>query len=525
MARLKKFEINWDDNNSDELGEDLFSKGKPSEAEENFEAILSGEEALPSYNYEVGERVKGFVMKISTSDDIFVDIGSKIPASIAKLDLTDEETGKLKVKEGDSLEAFIISKTSDTIILSNSLSHKVARASALEEAYHSKIPVQAKVVGVNKGGYELELMGQAGFCPLSQMESYFVEDPKIYIGKKLDFIIASYNKKQSLLSRRRLQEEKAKTLVAELFDKLEEKPKVMGVVTNLKDFGAHILIDGCLPAFLHVSEISFGHIEKIAEHLDIGQKVTASVLDITGDFSSDKLPRVSLSLKALQDDPWETASKEFVQGASYTGKVERLMPFGAFVSLKPGIEGLLHVSEMSWVKRVRKPEELLKTGDMVSVRVLEIDPYKKKMSLSLKSLEEDPWHRVSQEFPVGSEHEAEVTRLKAFGSICELKEGLTGLVPKSDLQKKFGASYKKHSSPPHKLKVCIREINKEEKKILLGFSGLDDEEKSREDFKEYLSSGTSSSKPSFESSQKETSADSSTFSLGSLLGDALKKKK
>lgn len=526
MAKLKKFEIEWSEDSNQEF-EKLFEDDS-SKKEIDFATILEEEETnFQEKSFAVGDKVKGLIIQITSSEDVFVDIGSKIPASIAKRDLIDEASGKLTKKEGDSLEAFIVAKTHDSLLLSNSLSHKVARASALEDAWRSGIPVKAKIISVNKGGYELETMGQKAFCPLSQMEPFYVENPEEYIGKQFEFLVNSYNKKQCLLSRRGLLEKKAKEKILELFENLEEKPLVTGTITSLKDFGASVLIDGCLNAFLHISEVSFGHIENISEFLEVGQEIKAKVIDITGDFSSDRLPKVSLSLKACEDDPWETVTHDFPTGGTYRAKITRLAPFGAFASLKPGIEGLIHVSEMSWVKRVRKPEEILSVGDIVSVRLLEMDPFKKKMSLSLKAIDEDPWLKVSQDYPEGGSFTVEVLKLKSFGAICSLEEGVTGLLPRGDLQKKFGQGYRKKASPPHKLDVIVKAVDKEAKKILLGFNGLEDDENSREDFKEYLASsgqrtsGESSSK-SFESSSKEQ--DNSRFSLGSLLGDALKKK-
>ena len=526
MAKLKKFEIEWADDSLTDQNDELFEDKSPSSEEGSFSDILSKEGEPPSHNLQVGEKVRGIIMKISDANDIFVDIGSKIPASIAKMDLIDENSGKLSHKEGDILEAFIVSKNSDTILLSNSLSHKIARAGALEDAYHSKIPVQAKVVAINKGGYELETMGHKAFCPLSQMESFFVKDPEVYLGKQLDFIVSSYNKKQCLLSRRNLQQEKAKKKIQDLFDRLDEKPEVTGTITGLKDFGAHVLIDACLEAFLHISELSFSHVDNIHDFLEIGQNITVSVIDITGDFSSERLPRVSLSLKAREDDPWENASKEFLIGGNYKAKVVRLLPFGAFVSLKPGVEGLIHVSEMSWIKSVRKPEELLSIGDIVAVRVLELDSFKKKMSLTLKAIEDDPWLKASNELTPGTKKTVEIERLKSFGAICVLLEGVTGLVPKAELQKKFGQGYRKKSSPPHSLDIIIKEVNTDEKKVLLGLDGMDEEDSSLADYKEYLASSSPASGQKQESSFSNNNDDEeSTFNFGSLLGEALKKKK
>ncbi len=526
MAKLKKFEIEWSEDSNKEF-ENIFEDDS-SKKEIEFTELLEGEEPnFEERSFQVGDKVKGRIIQITSREDVFVDIGSKIPATIAKRDLLDEASQQLTKKEGDTVEAFIVSKTMDSLVLSNSLSHKVARASALEDAWRSGLPVIAKVVAVNKGGYELETMGQKGFCPLSQMESFYVEKPDEYVGKQFEFLVNSFSKKQCLLSRRGLLERKAKEKLITLFENLEAGPIVTGVITSLKDFGASVLIDGCLNAFLHISEVSFGHVEKISDFLEVGQTITAKVVDITGDFSAERLPKVSLSLKACENDPWETVSKDFPTGGTYKAKITRLAPFGAFASLKPGIEGLIHISEMSWVKRVRKPEEILALGDIVSVRLLEMDPFKKKMSLSLKAIDEDPWLKVSQDFKVGSSHNVAVLQLKSFGAICVLEEGVTGLLPRGDLQKKFGQSYRKNASPPHKLDVVVKNIDQETKKILLGFSGLEEDDDSREDFKEYLAASGKSSpdiNDSFGSSSSSSSKDESTFSLASLLGDALKKK-
>lgn len=534
MAKLNKFKINWSDEENDE-SEDVFEEQKPSESSVNFADILSQEkESFITHELKVGEKIKGRIVKLSEADDVFVDVDSKIPAIISRIDLLDSESGSLLYKEGDLIEAFIVSTNSDSIYLSNSLSHKVARASVLEEAWHSKIPVKAKILAVNKGGYDLEVMGHSAFCPLSQIESYFVENPEVYLGKQLEFLVVSYNKKKCVLSRRDYLEQKARKRIHELFEQLDEEPEVDGEVIALKDFGAIISLGG-LQAFLHISEISFSHVEDISDYLTIGQRIRAKVIDITGDFSSKKLPRVSLSMKACEEDPWISLSQDFVQGGTYKAKVVRLCPFGAFVSLRPGIDGLIHISEMSWIKKVRKPEEILSLKDIVTVRVLELDPFKRKISLTLKAVEDDPWLKLSHNFPVGSEHTVEVFRLKSFGALVILKEGVLALIPRSDLQKKFGQAYRKKSSPPNKLTVIIREVDKDQKKILLGFPDVEEQQSSSHDFKEYIKSDSLEEAIETTSPEEKSQAFSSVkdrnkevspkYTLGSFIDAAFEEKK
>ncbi len=519
MTKTNKFQINWSDENDDN---DLFAEEQNSSASDSsndFSQLLNEEKetAHSSQAIRVGEKVSGTLVKISAANDIFVDLQYKLPGVIARSELVNENTGELSYKEGDVVEAFIVSINAETVVMSRSLSHKVTQENTLRGAWENKIPVKGKISSVNKGGYEIELMGKKAFCPLSQIETYYVEDTASYIGKTLDFIIVSYQKNNILLSRKKFLEQKARARITELYEQLDEEPEVTGKVVALKDFGAVVSVDS-VPAFLHISEIAFSHVSDINEYLSIGQVIKARVLDITGDFSSDKMPRVSLSMKSLQDDPWDSLDKDFSEGASYNGKVVRLCPFGAFVSLKPGVEGLLHISEMSWIKKIRKPEELLAEGDIINVRILEIDSFKQQIKLSLKAIEEDPWHKLVLDYPVGSEHEVEVLRLKPFGALVQVKEGVVGLLPQTELRRKFGQSFRKKSSPGEKISVVIRNLDAEERKILLGFPDQEFEGESQSDFRDYIVS-----EPKKEEESKEKNSEGKSLQntgAQSTLGDA-----
>ena len=527
MKKTNKFEISWADEDSAE-NNDIFAEDNSAleSSQSDFSRLLEEENrtSLSPQNFKIGEKVSGTIVKLSDKNDVFLDLKYKLPGMISRADLTNEETGELSYKEGEVVEAYVISINSETVVLSRSLSHKVTQENTLKDAHQGKIPVKGKVVSVNKGGYEVELMGQKAFCPLSQMESYYVEDTNAYIGKTLDFIVMSYQKRNILLSRKVYLDQKARERIHELFQQLDEEPEIVGKVVSLKDFGAVVSFDS-ISAFLHISEISYGHVNDITEYLSVGQTIKARVTDITGDFSSDKMPRVSLSMKSLQDDPWDSVTQDFSEGASYQAKVVRLCSFGAFVSLKPGVEGLLHISEMSWVKKIHKPEDLLAVGDIVNVRILELDPSKQQIKLSLKAIEDDPWHKVNYDYPVGSEHEVEVLRLKPFGALATVKEGVVGLVPQTELRQKFGQSFRKKSSPGQKISVVIRNVDVEERKILLGFVDQEVEEKSQEDFKDYIIAEPKKAEEKKQVSSKDESYKEagSQSTLGDIFAKAFKK--
>lgn len=476
----KKFQVQWEDQDT---GFDDDTNELDQQNSDEFQKMLAGE-STDELDFEppaVGDKIVAKISYIGQdSEDIMLEIGGKSSAVIAKQDLFDDE-GQFSKSVGDEISAFVVSIIDGEIVLSNSMSHSVAKKHAIEAAYESKLPVKGKVTGTQKGGYEVFIMGRKAFCPVSQIDNRFVENPEDYVGKELDFRIQKVGR-DLVVSRSALLDEQAKSALANLKESMQEGSPVSGKVSDLKEFGAMIDLGGVV-GMAHVSQLSFGHPSHASEVLKIGQKVKAKVLSID---ESGKKPRIALSIKALLKNPWDTIEDDFQVGESYSGHVTRLADFGAFVELKEGVDGLIHLSEMSWLKRVHHPKEVLKIGDNVSVRLLELNPLKQRISLSMKAIEDDPWFQVEERFKPGAELVGKVLELKNFGAVVELAEGLTGTVPTFALKAAFGDAFRKKCCPPNELSVLIQDVNKDKKRITLTLQSLKDQDNDSDDYKQYL---------------------------------------
>ncbi|MFK7825941.1 MAG: S1 RNA-binding domain-containing protein [Oligoflexales bacterium] len=504
----KKFEVQWEDQDT---GFDEASKEHNENNSDEFQKMLANE-STDDIDFEppaVGDKVIAKISYIGKdSDDIMLEIGGKSSAVIAKQDLFDEQ-GQLNSIVGDEVSAFVVSIIDGEIVLSNSMSHSIAKKHAVEAAYESKVPVKGKVTATQKGGYEVFIMGRKAFCPVSHIDNRFVENPEEYVGKELDFRIQKIGR-DLVVSRSLLLDEQAKTAMISLKECLSKGTSVDGKVADLKDFGAMIDLGG-VTGMAHISELSFGHPSHASEVLKIGQKVKAKILNID---ESGKKPRIGLSIKALLTNPWDSIEDHFKMGESYRGQVIRLADFGAFVELKEGVDGLIHLSEMSWLKRIHHPKEILKVGDQVLVRLLELNPLKKRISLSMKAIEDDPWLGVEERFQLGMELDARVVELKSFGAVVELAEGLTGTVPTFALKAAHGDSYRKKCCPPNELKVLVQEVNKGKKRITLTLQSLKGQENDADDYKQYLA----------QQDALQVGESKSQGSFGDLLQASIKKK-
>jgi small subunit ribosomal protein S1 len=432
-----------------------------------------------------GEKVTGTVSLIPTdSRDILIDLGGKNSGVIDRQELSDEH-GQLKVKVGDKVEAFVVSKKGGEIVLSHSMAQSVKSAEDLQNAFGEKRPVRGRVVKVNKGGFEVVVLGKTCFCPVSQIETRFVEDQQQYVGKELEFLIEEFgeNGRNIVLSRSKLLKLQAEEKLKQLIAGLNSDTVLDGTVTEIRDFGAFVDIGG-VEGLVHISELAHQRLERASDFVRRGEKVRVKVLKVERDDKGR--PKIGLSMKAAMRDPWEDIHEHIKGSETYTGRVVRLMPFGAFVELKPGIEGLLHVSEMSWTKRVHHPSDVVKVGDMATVTVRDIDPVQKRISLTMKQIENDPWFQAADKFPVGRTITGKVERLKPFGAICELAEGVTGLVPISTIKRKYGEAYKNACVPGKELEVTVQNVSTSERKILLNLPGVEEEDADQKDFHEYL---------------------------------------
>lgn len=506
---MKKYEFNWEEDDSS-FEDD--KQADNSEFKQLFDATAGKDEGV---RYRKGEKVQAMIVHLSDDgNDVMLELGVKDSAVISKQELLSED-GSFPYKVGDTIEAFVVAKRDGEILLSNSLSHKVLKESAIEDAYASRIPVKGRVAGINKGGFEITVMGRKAFCPISQIDLARVTDGNEYLGKEFDFLVQKVQGRDIVVSRTALLKKKAQEVLSEL-NAGDERD---GVVKELRPFGAMVDIGGVI-GMLHISEISYGRVNDVSDVLNVGDRVRVKILKIE-EQGPQAFPRVSLSSKQAQSDPWTEISEKVHVGGSYSGKVVRLTHFGAFVELFPGVDGLIHLSEMSWLKRVSNPSELLKLGDSVEVRVLEVDVDKRRLSLSIKSVDADPWLKVAKDFHEGSEHEVQVNSLKGFGALVELTEGVLGLVPRSSLHKAYGESFRRKASPPNKLKVKIVRIDQENRKILLSPAGLDQDDESQKDYEEFLKLSANKA----ESSSKEAVDTSRMGSFGELLADSLKRKR
>jgi small subunit ribosomal protein S1 len=351
--------------------------------DEDFAAMLAeSERGAPKAKKRprVGDQVTGKVISIG-KDAVFVDVGGKAEGVLERAQVSDPEA-KLLVKIGDTIEARVVADTGGTLTLRVKLGGRGPEARAeLQQAQELGIPVEGLVTEVVKGGVAVDVAGVRAFCPASQIDVRFVDDLAIYVGQKLTFRITRYEPRNLVVSRRALLEEDNAKRAIETRKKIEPGAVLRGKVVGFKPFGAFIDLGG-IEGMLHVSELGYARVEKPEDMLSLGQEVDVAVLKIE---PGDKGERISLSLKALASDPWRDAAATLVEGARVKGKISRLQPFGAFVEIAPGVEGLVHISELGAGRRINHPKEVVSVGQDIEAVVLSIDLERRRIGLSMAS--------------------------------------------------------------------------------------------------------------------------------------------
>src|SRR5580693_5255335 len=370
------------------------ARPEEAQAKQDFGAILADfEQSSPERKDDpaVGKRVSGKVVSIR-DESVFVDLGTKSEGVIEAAQLRDSE-GKLTVAVGDKVDATVASVDSESGLLvlkkrvGGGRGHQEV-ATELRQAFQYGMPVEGMVSGINKGGAEVQVYGMRAFCPLSQLDLRYVENPQQFIGQRLKFKVSrieegSRNRRPDIvLSRRALLEEEAQAKAAELRARLQVGAVVRGRVTSITSYGAFLDLGG-LEGLLHVSEIGFSRLTDPKEALAVGQELEVQVIKIEKGKDEKRPERISLSRKALERDPWRDAADRFREGSVVPGRVVRLESFGAFVELAPGLEGLVHVSELGAGRRVNHAREVVQVGQDVQVRVLGVDRGKRRISLSM----------------------------------------------------------------------------------------------------------------------------------------------
>jgi small subunit ribosomal protein S1 len=403
--------------------------------EEDFAAMLNG--SMPANSKRApsgpGETVQGTVVLIG-DDNVFIDLGDKTEGFLTRKQVTDRE-GNLTVAIGDVVEAYVVRRGAAGVELTRALGGGGDGSDdEVHSAWSGRLPVEGKVQSRNKGGYEVTVFGKRAFCPISQIELDYTEDGDAHLEKTYRFLITKVDgagkKLNIVVSRAELLREERAADAAKTLVTLKEGAQLQGTVRRLAKFGAFVDLGG-IDGLVHVSEISWGRVDDPADILSVGQRVTVEVLsmDLTDDPAKS---RISLSMKSCSSSPWDNMADQFQEGGIYPGTVVRIQNFGAFVELAPGIDGLIHVSEMS-LRRVAHPKDVVTQGQAVQVQVLGIDTMRQRISLSMKSMDADPWDSVETRYTPGTSVKGVIENVEDFGVFVELEPGLTALLPNSEM--------------------------------------------------------------------------------------------
>jgi small subunit ribosomal protein S1 len=347
--------------------------------EENFAELLEQSMAKRGGRLSPGQMVEAMIVKI-TPEWIFLDLGGKGEGYLDRKELVNAD-GTLTVKEGDTVRAYFLSSDNNEMRFTTKIGTGSAGHQQIEDAWKNQIPVEGVLVKEVKGGFEVKIAGSVrAFCPFSQTGIRREENQADYIGKTLSFKIIEYTERNIVLSRRAILDEERQEKKQELKSTLKEGMKVKGTVTSLQKFGAFVNI-GSMEGLLPISEIAWNRTEKVSDILSVGQEVEVIVKSI--DWDRDRL---SFSLKDALPDPWERVAETYAVGSFHTGTVSHLAPFGAFVTLGAGVDGLIHISRLGAGKRINHPKEVVKEGQTVEVQIEAVDREKKKLSLALADI-------------------------------------------------------------------------------------------------------------------------------------------
>ncbi|MDL1970636.1 MAG: 30S ribosomal protein S1 [Candidatus Desulfofervidaceae bacterium] len=415
-----------------------------------------------------GEIVQGKVVYIG-KDHVMVDIGFKSEGAIPKNEFTDLN-GKLTIKEGDEVEVLFqgVNEIDGGVSLSRTKAVRIRTWEKVERLYEKGGSIYGKIVARVKGGFSVDI-GVPAFLPGSQVDIKPVRDYDSFVGKGFSFKIINYNRKlhNVILSRRQFLEEEKQRQKQQTLARLKEGAIVYGRVKNITDYGVFVDLGG-IDGLLHITDISWGKVKHPADLFEIGDEIKVKVIK----FDREK-EKISLGIKQLTPDPWENISEKYPIGSRVKGRVTNLADYGAFVQIEEGVEGLIHISEMTWSKRLKHPSEVLSVGDIVEAVVLNADRKKRRLSLGLKQVGPDPWEIIMEKYPVGSVIEGKIKSLTDFGIFVEVIEGIDGLVHISDI------SWIKRIKHPKELykkgeviKAKVLAIDKEAGKIALGIKQL-----------------------------------------------------
>ena len=434
---------------------------------ENFEALLN--QSLKKIKNFEGKVVNGKVISIDNNHAL-IDVGLKSEGRISldELRFCDKEK---EIKVGDKIDVFVerIEDKNGEAVLSREKAKKEVAFDSFSESLKKDTPVDGKIYGKVKGGYTVDIDGVITFLPGSQVDVKPIKDINHLVEQKLSFKVIKIDKERGniVISRKAYLEEHLKQNIKDSKKNLKEGKSVMGIIKNITDYGAFVDL-GTIDGLIHLTDISWKRINHPSDFLKIGQKVKVKILKLNPESN-----KISLGIKQLTKDPWQNIEKKYKEGKNYSGKVSKITDYGAFIVLEDGIEGLIHVSEMTWDKKKTNPNDIVSMGDLVDVTILELDLEKRKLSFRMKKESANPWKKYFKKYKKGKIVDCKVGNITEYGIFVNLEENLDGMVHISDLDWEWDNKSTENFKTGDTVKTVILDVNEEKQRISLGIKQLD----------------------------------------------------
>lgn len=459
-----------DENSKPEAAVEPQSGKESQDSGESMESVMDMyEESFK--RFAEGEVVTGRIISVDR-EHVLVDIGYKSEGQIRIHEFRDEN-GEITANIGDKIEVMVEwwDDEEERVVLSKEKAANVKVWEAIKKSYEEEGTVQGVITNRVKGGFSVDIGVQA-FLPGSQADLRPIRNMDDMVGKTFEFKILKYNRKRSniVLSRRAILEKELIQKRAETLSSIFEGKETEGIVKNITEYGVFVDLGG-VDGLLHITDISWGRVKHPSELFTIGDSIKVKILNI--DLENE---RVSLGMKQLTEDPWSIAAEKYPLGSRVTGKIVSLTDYGAFVELEEGIEGLIHVSEMSWTRKIRHPSKVVSVGEEVDAIVLDIKPESRRISLGMKQVAPNPWDVISEKYPVGTTIEGKIKNITDFGLFIGIDEGIDGLVHISDIS---WTKRIKHPSEIYKkgdvVQAIVLDIEKESERFSLGIKQLSED--------------------------------------------------
>mgnify|MGYP001222989507 FL=1 len=454
LTGKKEGDVHYTENKSSGSGEE----------EMNFKDLY--EQSLSEFQY--GDIVKGKIVLI-TDDRVMVDVGWKTEGFIPIAEVKDSR-GNITVSVGDDIDVYVERRDSEgNLVLSRDKASKAKIWDEIKSACENNTLIEGVVLDKVKGGLSVDI-GIVAFLPGSQVDVRPVKDLEKFVGKTLDFNVLKYDRKRNnvVLSRRTIAAAEREAEKKDILKNIKEGSIVEGVIKNITDYGIFIDLGG-IDGLLHVTDLSWGRIIKPSEHFQKGDRIKAKVLS----FDAEK-ERVSLGLKQLTENPWEKITEKYSIGSIVEGSVVNLTDYGVFVELEPGVEGLVHISEMYWSREIKHPTKVLKLGEKIKVMVLEINQQAKRVSLSIKQTMPNPWEKLKEKYPVGSLVKGVVRNITNFGVFVGIEDNIDGLIHVSDISWKQRVNHPaEYFKKGQAVEAVVLNVDVENQKFSLGVKQME----------------------------------------------------